>query len=333
MEQTQNLENAGEWCRGVTIPTWNNLHWNISRSFERLASVENSEYRRDIPETLRENILSVLFFARLSTSVCKALTEAYSTKYLGQLVTQYRQHDAWLEPDLAVLRQEVEYYGRERAGSSVTDDRAWWELSEHFWSAFADRMSYCAREFEYLLTQGEGISLPEETITALIAKYGEYPVRVVLDNQATSRHSKVPPGFAQAVRVGLELKSNTSCSDRDVDLYEATLQRDALDEQLAWMVTWLRAVILYRREDYRTAFDNAEYAFERAKYGAGMNQYALVNLYIELAAKTGKWKNFKKGVEWANFIGLSVRLLRNREPTEEDLRGVFTLMKKVQYRH
>lgn len=46
-----------------------------------------------------------------------------------------------------------------------------------------------------------------------------------------------------------------------------------------------------------------------------------------------KWMSFKRGVEWANFLGLSIRWLRDEEPTEEKLRGIFELMKKVRYAH
>ena len=70
-----------------------------------------------------------------------------------------------------------------------------------------------------------------------------------------------------------------------------------------------------------------------AKYSAGQNQYEIVNQFIELAAKNNNWKSFKKGVFWANYLGISVRWLRKDEPTEENLRGVFELMKNSHFRY
>lgn len=330
-EQTQNLENARQWCKGRNIPSWNRLHWNVERSFERLASVEDSKYRRDIPEALRENIHLVLFIARLATDVCKAIAEAFGTDYLAELVAQYRRHESWLEPDLAVFRQEVERSRVEMIGTAFTADDAWDELSEHYWHWFAERSRVCGEDIQRRLAQHGSVTLPEASLEALIARYREYPVLSIVEGLAICGEVRTPPGFVEALQAGFDLKSRPGCSDVDIDRYEATLTRSDLTARLAWMVPWLRGVVRYRQEKYRAAFPYFEQAFVRAKYSAGRNQYKLVNQYIELAAKVDRWGSFKKGVEWANYLRLSVRWLRDDEPTEEKLRFVFEMMKRAQY--
>lgn len=330
-EQTQNLENAGSWRTGRRTPSWNSLHWNFSRSFERLASVPDAKHRREIPEKLRTNILHVLFVARLSTDICRSISDTYDPAFLSQLVSQYQQHDAWLAPEIDRLQEGLQGHLSALAGRTGDTNRLWWELSEPYWKWFADRLLACAYEMQPLLAHGDRTSLSEETIASLITKYGEYPVRRILDASEMGRDFPAPPAFDEAVSAGIELKGSPLCSDDEIDAYEPDLQRSAHDACLPWMVPWLRAVVRYRREDFQSAFLHAEQAFEQAKYSAGGKQYALVNLYIELAAKMDRWQSFKKGVEWANFLGIPVRWLRDDEPTEDRLRGVFELMKPARY--
>ena len=330
-EQTQNLENAGSWRNGRQTPSWNSLHWNFSRSFERLASIPEAKHRREIPEKLRDNILHVLFVARLSTDVCRSISDTYGPAFLSQLVSQYQQHDAWLAPEIALLQEDLQGHLSTLAGRTGETNMLWWELFEPHWKWFADCSLACAYEMEPLLAHCGRTTLSEETIASLITKYGEYTVRRILDTQETRGEFRAPLEFFEAVFDGFELKSKPHCSDDDIDAYEADLQRSALDACLPWMVPWLRAVVRYRREDFQSAFLHAAQAFEQAKYSAGEKQYALVNLYIELAAKMDSWRSFKKGVEWANFLGIPVRWFRDDEPTEDRLRGVFELMKLARY--
>ncbi|MOA27189.1 hypothetical protein D3C78_1480440 [compost metagenome] len=106
-----------------------------------------------------------------------------------------------------------------------------------------------------------------------------------------------------------------------------------LDSQLGWLVTWVRAVYHYCREEFDDAMRYFHLAFESAKYRAGSHQYKLVNHYIELAAKTDDRHAFNKGIEWAQYLGLEVRWLRGDEPTEEKLDFVYEIMKRARYDH
>lgn len=86
-------------------------------------------------------------------------------------------------------------------------------------------------------------------------------------------------------------------------------------------------------ENFRATRDYYEIPFNNAKYRVGQNQYDLVNQYVEVAAKNDMWKCFKKGIEWAQYLGIEIRWLRNDEPTEEKLKYVYEMMKLVSYGH
>ncbi|HAL39090.1 MAG TPA: hypothetical protein DCP03_13680 [Polaromonas sp.] len=55
----------------------------------------------------------------------------------------------------------------------------------------------------------------------------------------------------------------------------------------------------YRAERYEEAYPFIQEAFDKAQYCAGGNQYLLLNQYIELAEENDKWRDFKRGIEWA----------------------------------
>ena len=97
------------------------------------------------------------------------------------------------------------------------------------------------------------------------------------------------------------------------------------------MIPWLRAVYYYRREDFEAAMSEYQVAFDAAKYRAGRLQYHLVNQYVEVAAKNDKMRCFRKGIEWAQYLGVQIRWLRDDEPTEEKLDFVYGMLKMARY--
>lgn len=95
---------------------------------------------------------------------------------------------------------------------------------------------------------------------------------------------------------------------------------------------WLRAVYHYRQGEFVAALGHYQVAFEYAKYRAGKYQYDLVNQFTEVAAKNDSRRRFKKGIEWAQYLDIKVRWLRN-EPTEEKLNYVYGMLKIARYDH
>jgi len=64
-------------------------------------------------------------------------------------------------------------------------------------------------------------------------------------------------------------------------------------------------------------------AFGQAKYRAGKSQYKLVIQYLEICAKNDQKRNFKKAVEWVNYLGIQVRWFRDMS-----FRGIGTIQNK-----
>lgn len=269
--------------------------------------------------------------ARLATYICNLIKEAYGTVILEQLITQFTQYRDWLSVDLDSFIEETTSYIEGYSVPPIAIDTVWMEFSEQYWTWFRDRYADLAKTLDYLLHENDYNPLPADTVAELIQSYGEYSVRTALDRLEINREFPIPSGFPQRLGEGFELKKSSECSDADIDQYLQELRQEGLASHLDWMERWLRAVVRYRNGDYESAFYHIEYAFEQAKYRAGGSQYLLVNQFIELAAKTDRWKSFKKGVEWALYLGISIRWLRDQEPTEEALQFVFAMMQKATY--
>lgn len=330
-EQQQNLENASDWLNGKRMPSWPALYWNFSKSLDRLAAAGDPQLRREISVTRRESIIVVLFLARLATYVGRAISQAFGPAFLAELIVQFQRQHAWLALDLEAFRNFTISYIEENHAPDGGRDEIWWQFSEQYWLWFAERATTFGNTLEQLLEAHGYAALPEETVSRLGKDYGDYTVRTSLELVEANREFSMPEGFAQALHDGFDLKSDPLVDDVDIDRYVEKLASKGLEYCLSWMEPWLRAAIRYRREEYESAFRYLEVAFENAKYCAGNKQYQLVNQFIELAAKTDRWKSFKKGIEWAQYLGLSVRWLRDNEPAEDNLRSVFRMMKKVRY--
>ncbi|WP_319241829.1 hypothetical protein [uncultured Propionivibrio sp.] len=330
-ELQQNLDNASAWFNGKRLPSWPSLSWNFARSFEHLENHSDAAYQRQFPEKLRESIFQVLFLSRLSTSICNLIKEAYGTVVLERLIVQFTQHRDWLSAELDSFVAETTAYIQGYSIPPIAIDTVWMEFSERYWRWFSDHYADFAKKLGYLLEQNDYSPLPTNTVAELIQTYGEYSVRTTLEKLEINREFPIPPDFPRRLDEGFVLKKKNNCSDEDIDQYLREIQQDGLASHLNWMERWLRAVVRYRNGDYESAFYHMEYALEQAKYRAGGSQYLLVNQFIELAAKTDRWKSFKKGVEWALYLGISIRWLRDREPDEEALQFVFAMMQKANY--
>lgn len=118
-----------------------------------------------------------------------------------------------------------------------------------------------------------------------------------------------------------------------MDLLCEDMSTSGVAERLPWLKHWSRGVVFYRAGNYEAASVHYSQAFQHAKYSAGDQQYLLVNQYLEVTAKTKRWLPFKQGAQWACFLGISVRWLRDKEPTDENIRNTFDILglAKIQY--
>ncbi|MNP44629.1 hypothetical protein D3C76_1385010 [compost metagenome] len=170
-------------------------------------------------------------------------------------------------------------------------------------------------------------------LAALKSKYGLFAVCSHQD-LIRRRLAFLPPhGFAELLNQGFKLKNDAATRSDQIDEYASQVAAYGLDEQLCWMVPWLRGVYHYRKEEFEAAMPHFQAAFENAKYRAGKNQYKLVNQYVELTAKNGDRRGFKKGIEWAQYLNIKIRWLRDDEPTEAKLDYVYYMLTIARYDH
>lgn len=328
-EQEQNIENARKWVKGSHTPSWGGLQWTFSLAFEDLAVREAASDRRKLPIAFRDNLHLILFIARLSTDLCKRVEKSYGVAFLEQCIESYKQHRNWLASEVQMNRKMVERVLEKDQGLLSQQDVAWYQISDRYWIMLADRMYWCAAKIQDIHSS-DGIQAVRGAESRLIQQFGEYPVRSCISILEDCYQTKIPDGFVEAFDRALTMKLST-LSDLDIDSYESDLKKQNLDEQLRWVGPWLRAVIRYKNEDYEGAMPFAECAFNHAKYSAGQKQYDLINLYVELAAKNKDMKRFKKGIEWARFVGLKIRWLRDLEPTDENIRFAFDMLQAARY--
>ena len=127
------------------------------------------------------------------------------------------------------------------------------------------------------------------------------------------------------------MKNNAEATEEQIESFKKELDQSNVSIHLPWLFDWVQGAHYYRKEKYEIAYPFFKKAFEAARYCAGKNQYKLVNQYIELAAKNNKWIDFKQGIEWALYLDIKIRWLREKEPNKQNLDFVYTIMKKANY--
>lgn len=323
----QNLDNAIKWTRGARLPALPSLFRNFEESFVALASRGT-----EVPSELQASIFVALMIARVSTWLTRSISDFHEHSYLVDVCQQFREYAVWLAEDVNEFKAEVPPEIRKHE-SSESVSYAWLGACSHYWQFFGSKVTAAADKVWELRNDRPDGSIREDVLAALKSKYGLFAVCTHLD--LTQRQSAFcpPVGFAEMLFKGFELKKDPATRLDQIDGYESEVAHYRLDEQLCWMVPWLRGVYHYRKEDFEGAMPHFHEAFANAKYRAGKNQYKLVNQYIELAAKTEDRRAFKKGVEWAQYLNIKVRWLRDDEPTEEKLDFVYSILKTARYDH
>ena len=160
-----------------------------------------------------------------------------------------------------------------------------------------------------------------------ISCVGSLTAYTLLETDRFNIKEKMPPSLPEFFGRGLKLK-NSIDSLNQAENFERELKSKGLESTLGWLSDWCYANFYYRREDNVNANAFYKKAFTKARYSAGGHQYKLVNQYIESCAKSNKYKDMKKAVAWANYLGIEVRWLRGWDDpeSEESLKGLFMLM-------
>ncbi len=317
--QEKNLDNAKNWLADRHLPSWPALLKNFNQSFDAL-----DQGRSPLSSTLKNSIRTALFVARASTYISKLVLTHLGDAVLQEFCSRYQLVANCVVDDVQKIRDCVQ---QTIAKNNVSLDKqlaVMTSVCTDYWAQFAARHHAIIRGLKYQqITRSQAVEISQRS-GRLAALPFERP------ETFAPQHS-MPQGFSEAVLDGLALRKSTALSIEKIAAYAARLDDCGLRHVLPWMLPWQLATYHYRAERYEDAYPFIQEAFEKAQYCAGGHQYLLLNQYIELAAKNDKWRDFKRGIEWATYLGFGVRWLRKDEPTEEKLLFVFEIMKKAVY--
>lgn len=323
----QNLESAAKWTRGVSLPALPVLFHNFNQSFEAMAGCGCK-----VPKQLQTNILTALTVARVVSYIGRELERIYDVHYLEELSNQFRDYASWIADDLNEFKAELVPI-LQQIESPEKSFVTWQSACINYWTFFNMKIASVGERMQRFQNEQPSQSIRKDEVESLRRKYGRFAVNIFEDVSRRQMQFTPPERFAEMLYRGFDLKNDSSTQLKQVEEYAVQLADYRLDKQLRWMEHWLRAVFYYRREEYKASMKYFHKAFNNAKYRAGKSQYKLVNQYVEVAAKNDDRRNFKKGVEWAQYLGIEIRWLRKDEPTEEKLDYVFFMMKIAQYDH
>ena len=326
----QNLENASEWQQGKRDPGLVNLLQNLDDSLQAMESTPQEKYRRKIDAKTRASLRIVLFIARVSTIISKMLAENLGQNFLKTVVDDFKRQDRRLRKTSRPLRHHVDEIRRTWGITKQSQmDRVWWRHSVTFWedveASFIRNIPMIqAWQREYANSE-LGIS----ELRYLLTHMGSFYAGQYILQERGLKYKRYSPRFFELHTRGLELKNSGAITNKVIENFGLELKKENLDQNLKWLENWIWGAYYYRQEMWCEAYPFIQSAFDEAKYSAGSQQYKLVNQYIEICAKNNKWQNFKKGVAWANYLGIGIRWLRETDNTEEDLKIAYEIMKKI----
>lgn len=325
----RNLDTARKWKwlskRG--LPSMSALHRNLSQSFEALAMAGHP-----IDEKLQKTIISFAAVARIASHVAQEVEGAFGRAFLLQTCQQIQLYCSWLEPSLKAMSEEVQTLFAEHRMPHLTPEANRKTIAAFVWRRFEDRCSQANQIIQS--SRGSDGAYNPLCVQWVEQQYG--PFAAFVDQDITSRWViDKPAKFDELMYEAMILRQLGTVTLENVDSLEARLIAAGVSARVPWVVPWLRGVVLYHADNFEEAAEHYAQAFLLGRYSAGAYQYKLINQYLEVMAKTGRWVAFKKGVYWARYLGLSVRFLRDAELTEQNIRGVFETMglQNLKYAH
>jgi antibiotic biosynthesis monooxygenase (ABM) superfamily enzyme len=320
----QNLENAGNWVRDEAFPSLSSLLVNFQ------SSLALQEGIRKIPESLSSSMELRLTLARISTVVYKDIVTVYGVGILEKLTASVRLYFTAIADEVKEFRNELKQEFKTDDLSQLRDP-IWQSACSQYANFFLLKKQKALETLQKLYAGDPDNPFKPVVIEKVASDIGQYPVVTRMDQMLFSSAWFPSPEFECLLNRGFELKQDTRTTESDVDRFEQELSAANMEEQLAWLGPWLRAVCLYRAERFADAFEHSERAFTLGKYRAGRHQYRLVNQYMELCAKTDRRLRFKQALDWANYAGIEVRWIRSEEQSKDQIDFAFEILSKAIY--
>jgi hypothetical protein len=274
-----------------------------------------------------EAVHAALLVARCTTDACKAISDGFGTPFLTAVCTRFRQAFKWALAETQGIERrilvEAHQYGRSLLDPGLRDD-----IVQRWNSGLSNRTVAAGK----VLSNFAEVPGPDsDTTKKLIQEFGELVVRPMLLIAHQPPIHEAPLNFAQSLGEGLELWKKSDLREEQIDAYEERLKSRSSDQLIPWITHWLRFLVSYRRGDDAAAWRHIALAYEHAKYRAGSNQYKIVNHYIEMAAKAQDRVAFRKGVNWARYLGISVRWIRDNDASQENLDFAMAMLRQARY--
>lgn len=309
-----NLENAGNWVRGKSLPSLPALITNFR------ASLNHNREIRGVPEGFERTMKVNLMLARVATFVCRDICKHFGKEALQSAVKEIRRgfKDICVEIDEFKRVTKRTFALTDLSG---IDQHEWQRLTSYYQAYFYDKKAISLREISDL-----GVGIKSQAISGLSAKYGRYAVLSNLHMIKSSEAFQPSLTFSKFLLQGFELKKAANTSLDDVLKFGAELARSPVAGQLPWLTPWLEAVCHYRTGDYEEAWKRSKEAFMAGRYRAGKNQYLLTNQYLELSAKTKRWRAFKSAYDWANYVGIRVRWAGDNQASQEGMESAYAIL-------
>jgi len=333
-----NSQNASKWINGKKLPSWGGLYNNLIDSFDAMENCLDPSYQRNISNETKQSLTTVFFIARCTTALCKDIEKYYGKEELEKILFIFRQQFAALEREHLDLKKEVAVAVRQLPSYDQNIvDCIWFEMVPMYWYYKSGQLIEAGQSLVNIFDQsclkdGEAPCFPEKDISLAKKKYGDYIVNQYLNTIATQQSYVAPHEFCVLFLDGRALKNNLEIPEELIKSYSDRLESSEFKVALTWLFEWIKATKFYQEGCYERAHVHYEQAFLLGKYAAGRDQYKLVNQYIESCAKQNDFKAFKKGVAWANYIGIEVRWVRGMEDESEDsLRAAFAIFKVANY--
>jgi hypothetical protein len=333
----RNLENAQHWCATEQLPSINSLFSNLDYSLELLKTTQNKETRRQFSDKDINRFKILLFIGRAASYCFQNIYENYGEDFLVSCIKHVKGQSGRLsrinKKLLASINNEQRSLGK--LSQARIDDLYYYQVSD-YWDDYYFRSTQGGHILqEYLQDDSFHSFTYIEKAKVTIRCVGSITAYTMLTSEALTPNLKsIPTNFPELLLKGLQLKKNPN-SISEIESYSSEIESAGLTGELEWLSSWCFANFFYRQHKFGKSYEHYKCAFDKAKYTAGQNQYLLVNQYIESCAKNKKFKEMKKAVAWANYLGIKVRWLRGFDDPEsvESLKFLYSLMgnQKMQY--
>lgn len=266
-----------------------------------------------------------LTLARVATAVFKEIAGTYGNGALERSTTNLRMFFTDICPEIEEFKR-VTAKAHQVNDLTQIPDPVWGHACSYYSNFFFDKKEKALETLHKLYSADPKFPFKPQVIEKLTDDMGRYPVLTNLYIFVNSGAWRPSPAFSVSLRRGLELKNSSSTTLDDVSQFEDDLSATAVSDQLAWLVPWLKGVCLYRANEFEQAWPFSKEAFLLGKYRAGRSQYLLVNQFLELSAKTKRWREFKAAYDWANYAGIRVRWSGDNQFSQDGMKSAYAIL-------